>query len=89
MLSPAELKATYTEAELLGLRSTLKTQRASLLSGGTITSVQTRDLSVSYGIPATIEGVEQALINIAKALQMINPNFYGTDLLRLRRKYII
>lgn len=89
MLSPSELKTLYTESELLSLKETLKSQRSTLLNGGTITSVQTRDLSVQYGVPATVEGVDSILSTIAKALQMIDPRTYGTDLLRLRRKYIL
>lgn len=89
MLSPTELKTLYTEGELLTLKETLKTQRSTLLNGGTISSIQTRDLSVSYGVPATVDGIDSILSGIAKALQMIDPNTYGTDLLKLRRKYII
>jgi hypothetical protein len=89
MLTPAEFKTLYTEGELLTLRDTLKTQRTALLSGGTITAVNTRDLSVTYGVPATVDGVDSVLSAIAKALQMIDPATYGTNLLRVRRKYIL
>lgn len=89
MLTPIELKTLYTEQELLTLKDTLKTQRSALLSGGTISSVQTRDLSVQYGIPTDIEGIDASLMNVAKALQMLDPATYGTDLLRVHRKYII
>jgi hypothetical protein len=90
MLTPTELNTLYTEAELLTFRDALKTQRTNILGGSGISSVQTRDLSVQFGVGTdTIEQVDSALGLLARALQMKDPTTYGTSLLRVRRKYII
>lgn len=89
MLTPAELKATYTQAELISIRDTLKTQRAALLGGESIASINEPNLPFAYNPPATLDDVNKELSSVAKALQMMRPDLYGTDLLRVRRKFIL
>ncbi len=87
MLTPSELKFLYSEDELRSDQVIFKAARKTLVAEGQITSVATRDLTVSYGVPPTLPGVDSALKNIAKALQMIDPVTHGTDLIRVRRLF--
>lgn len=90
MLSPREIAALYTEEELLNSISTLKVQRAALLSGQSIQSTNTPDVGITFNTGAvTIESIDFDLRNIAAALQILNPDVYGNSLTKVKRYYTV
>jgi hypothetical protein len=76
------------ESTLLSMRTTAAEALAAGSAGQAITSVSTRDLSVSYN-GASSMSPEQTLKAINYALQRLNPKIYGYDLIRQPRKYSV
>ena len=77
-----------TEAELLTIRAAALSRMVSgsAVPGQTVSSVNTRDLSVSYGGDIKSDDLIIAACNYA--LQKLNPAVYGTDQIRRKVKWI-
>lgn len=80
------------ESELLTLRSNAVAQLTSTngaAPGQVITSVSTRDLSVSYGAAGGNGAMspDQIVKACTYALQKLNSSLYGTDLIHKRVKW--
>lgn len=89
MLTSTELAIIYTEPELLSQMQSLKLLRNSVSTSGTISTVQTRDLTVSYGNLSKVEDIDKALRGIAGALYILSPSAYPNPAGKVLRYYTV
>ena len=74
-----------TESEVLSIRTNARASITSGTAGQTITSVTTRDLSTTFAVDTT---PQQVLSACTWQLQRLNPDVYGTDMIRKKVKFV-
>jgi hypothetical protein len=83
-----DLLKSFTEAELLGYRTTALVALGDNFQS--VSSVSTRDLNISFGGSGagsmTNSEVAQGCL---WALQRLNPKIYGTSLIYRKRKFVV
>jgi hypothetical protein len=88
MLTPVILSRIYTKDQLIARLSTIKSRLESYSSADDIVSIGEQSLNVTYANGATKEELVTELESVVEALQILDPDTFGDDLIRPNRKFV-